>query len=423
MSSQARLQWRSEQVSSEQIEVVVAGHICLDIIPTFQPRTTGSAEFLVPGTLVTVGPAHLSTGGPVSNTGLALHRLGVPTRLMGKVGADLFGEAVLNLLRAHDPRLAAGMIVDEHESTSYSIVISPPGVDRTFLHSPGANDTFRAADVDVRRVAGARLFHFGYPPLMREMYQHDGADLARLMRRVKDAGLTTSLDMAYPDPETEAGRADWARILEETLPYVDVFLPSLDELLLMLERETFDGLHAGEPVAAQIDGGALSRLAGRVLGMGAAVVGLKLGDQGLYLRTTDQPERLAAMGASAPRDVSSWCGRELLVPCFATEVVGTTGAGDATIAGFIAALLKGLPIEQTLTMAVAVGAFNVERADATSGIPDWATVEARVQTGWARRPVDIVLPGWRWDEPAGVWVGPNDRVRTAEEAYWAGGNE
>jgi len=75
-------------------------------------------------------------------------------------------------------------------------------------------------------------------------------------------------------------------------------------------------------------------------------------------------------------------------------VVGTTGAGDATIAGFIAALLKGLPIEQTLTMAVAVGAFNVERADATSGIPDWATVEARVQAGWARRPVDIVLPGW-----------------------------
>lgn len=403
-------------MSSEHIEAVVAGHICLDIIPAFDRRAARDDDFLMPGTLVAVGPAHLSTGGPVSNTGLALHRLGIRTRLMGKVGGDLFGEVVLNLLRQHDPRLAAGMIVDEHETTSYSIVISPPGVDRTFLHSPGANDTFRTADVDVREVAGARLFHFGYPPLMRQMYQDGGGELTRLMRRMKDAGLTTSLDMAYPDPESDAGQADWARILEEALPYVDVFLPSLDELLLMLERETFETLsRAGGRLATRLDGGTLSRLAARVLDMGAAVVVLKLGDQGLYLRTTDRAERLAAMGASAPRDGSGWCGRELLAPCFATEVVGTTGAGDATIAGFIAALLKGLPVEQVITTAVAVGAFNVERADATSGIRGWETVQGRVSAGWARHPVDVGLPGWRWAEPAGLWVGPSDRVRIAQE--------
>src|SRR5690554_4573304 len=120
------------------VEVVVAGHICLDVIPQFGERASGET-FLTPGSLITVGPAITSTGGPVSNTGLALHRLGVPARLINKVGDDLFGQAILDLLRADDPELARGMIVEHSESTSYTVVISPPGVDRVFLHSPGAN--------------------------------------------------------------------------------------------------------------------------------------------------------------------------------------------------------------------------------------------------------------------------------------------
>ena len=51
-------------------DVVVAGHICLDIIPTI-PHERIEFE---PGRLLQVGPAVLSTGGAVSNTGLALHR-------------------------------------------------------------------------------------------------------------------------------------------------------------------------------------------------------------------------------------------------------------------------------------------------------------------------------------------------------------
>ena len=60
-----------------------------------------------------MGPAVCATGGAVSNTGLALHHLGVPTSLLGKVGVDLFGGETLNVLRRIDPRLAEGMIVDE----------------------------------------------------------------------------------------------------------------------------------------------------------------------------------------------------------------------------------------------------------------------------------------------------------------------
>jgi len=82
------------------------------------------------------------------------------------------------------------------------------------------------------------LFHFGYPPLMERMYANDGIELATIFQRVKALGLTTSLDLSMPDPSSAAGRANWHAILGATLPYVDVFLPSAEEILLMLRRHT-----------------------------------------------------------------------------------------------------------------------------------------------------------------------------------------
>lgn len=389
-------------------DVIVAGHICLDIIPTFGERTGGLETLFVPGTLVNVGPAVTATGGAIPNTGLALYRLGVLTTLMGKVGSDLFGHAILELLRSHDDTLAQGMIVDSEVATSYTVVLNPPGIDRIFLHFTGANDTFIADDVDTTRLAGAKIFHFGYPPLMRYMYRDEGSELATLMQRVKASGLTTSLDMAYPDPNSEAGQADWSTILGYVLPYVDVFLPSLDEILFMLDRPRFEALAAGGALTRRVDGALLHELAGRLLEMGAAIVALKLGDQGLYVRTAANADRLATMGASTPHDVAAWTGRELLAPCFQTTVVGTTGAGDCTIAGFLAGLLRNLPIEDVVTAAVAVGAFSVESPDATSRIPLWNTVRKRIRAGWERRDVLIALDGWTHDTTTHLWIGPGD---------------
>ena len=61
--------------------VAVAGHICLDIIPTFHSASREFKDILIPGKLIDVGPASMATGGSVSNTGIALHRL-------GRVGED-----------------------------------------------------------------------------------------------------------------------------------------------------------------------------------------------------------------------------------------------------------------------------------------------------------------------------------------------
>ncbi|QHW31232.1 carbohydrate kinase family protein [Paenibacillus rhizovicinus] len=394
-------------------EVVVAGHICLDVIPTMHELKEGMGALLVPGKLVDIGAARIATGGAVSNTGLALHRLGVRTKLMGKIGDDLFGSAIENVLRNCDHALADGMIVARGEYTSYTIVINPPNIDRIFLHCTGANDTFAAEDLQEGALDGARLFHFGYPPLMRRMYEDGGGELATLLSRAKARGLTVSLDAAKPDPASPAGQADWRTIFMEALPYVDVFLPSFEEILYMLRRHTYDALAAehGSDLLPFADGPLLRELADELLALGAAVVVLKLGEHGLYLRTTNDAARLSAavMGAGAvwPESVDEWLGRELLAPSYAVEVAGTTGAGDCTIAGFLAGLLKGLNPESALHGAAAVGACNVEQADATSGVPSWEAVQKRMAAGWSRREVSLVLPGWHAGEE-GIWHGPAD---------------
>lgn len=302
-------------------DVVVAGHICLDIHVT--PESDAPIE---PGALLASGAAELSAGGAVANTGLALEHLGIDVQLVARVGDDLFGHATAQLVGRE-------LIVDPGPA-SYSIVINR--ADRSFLHFTGANDAFSADDVP--DLDGVRIFHFGYPPLMRRMR----SELADVFARAKDAGCTTSLDLAQPIDDF-----DWAPMLQRTLPYVDVFLPSLGELQLMLGR--------GTP----------QELAQRALDLGAKIAGVKLGADGLYVRTADE---------------------EVRSPCFVPRsVAGTTGSGDATIAGFLAALMRGDDLETAATAATAVGACSLERSSGSDGIPPWPEIEARIAAGWSRR--------------------------------------
>jgi sugar/nucleoside kinase (ribokinase family) len=317
----------------------------------------------------------------------------VRVRLVGKVGADLFGRAVLDSLADRDGDLAADMIVSPLDATSYTIVFNPPGVDRSFLHCPGANETFSADDVRVDLLAGARVFHFGYPPLMREMYTAGGVQLRRLFERVQSAGPATSLDLCVPDPESEAGRVAWEEVLSRALPFVDVFAPSIDELLFMLDRPAHARLQAeAGRLSAVVDRARLAELGDLLLGMGAAVVAIKLGDQGLYLRTTKETARIGAFCDRIGLAAEAWRGREVLAPCFeARAVAGTTGSGDCTIAGLLAALLRGEGPADAATSATAVGACSIEALDPTSAIPPWAHVAARVANGWPRLRLDIEL--------------------------------
>ncbi len=395
-------------------DAIVAGHICLDIFPDLSGIAQDRFEStLQPGRLVIVGAVDCCTGGSVSNTGLALTKLGIRTQLMGKVGDDLFGRAIQDYVRTYGANLADAMVVDPGARTSYTIVLSPPGVDRIFLHHPGANGTFGADDVRFDLIADSRLFHFGYPPLMKRMYEADGSQLVQIFRRAKETGVTTSLDMALPDPSSPAGRADWGSILRLVLPYVDLFLPSIEEILFMLRPSTYQALCAeasGLYILPLIQPELLSDLGQELIEMGARIVALKLGDRGLYLRTAGS-HYLRALGRARPSDLEAWADKELWAPCFHAKVVGTTGSGDTTIAGLLSALLHDFSAEEAITAAVAVGACNVEAADALSGIRSWEETWQRVRSGWVRHELVLNTPGWVLDVQQQLWIGPGGTSR------------
>jgi sugar/nucleoside kinase (ribokinase family) len=387
---------------------VVAGHLCLDVLPEI---LAGSPEefrdSFGPGRIMFVGPVALSTGGAVSNTGIALHKLGIPVRLVAKVGADMFGGVVKQVLSSFDEKLADWLTVDSQVSTSYTVVISPPGIDRYLLNCPGTNDTFRSDDVCFDGLEGVRLFHFGYPSIMRQMYADDGAQTVELFRRARETGATTSLDMAYPDLNSPAGKVNWPGILPNLLPYVDVFLPSIEETLAMLRRDTLLALRAqaGDgDILPLISPQLLSDVSEQLLGLGVKVVVLKMGYRGLYVRTAGRAA-IEAMGRAAPSDPAGWADQELWIACFKVNLVGAAGAGDSTIAGFLSGLLRDMSLVEATTAAVAVGACNVEAADTLSGVRSWDETLHRVAAGWPRHDLRVAAPGWRFDAQAGLWRG------------------
>lgn len=398
---------KKKRKKAYNLEIVVAGHICLDVFPAL-----AGVEHFRPGQTVEAGPVVFATGGPVSNTGLALHKLDMPVRLMGKVGTDLFGQAILRILNERGPDLGDDLIIAPGEATSYSIILSTPQADRMLIHAPGCNASFGVDDVPYETLADAQHFHFGYPPLMQRMYANSGAELAAIFQRVQHMGLTTSLDLCMPDPTSAAGRADWQAILTATLPYVDVFLPSAEEILFMLHRPLFEQFAALPDTTRplqHITPTLVSEMGQQLLALGAKIVALKLGERGLYLRTASA-DVLSRM-SQYEIDVAEWSNRELWIPCFSVDVVGTTGAGDATIAGFLTGFTFGENPEAALETATAVGACSVEAVDAISGIRTWSQIALRLAKRWPRLPLafDIALAGWRWDTENNVWIGPQDR--------------
>jgi sugar/nucleoside kinase (ribokinase family) len=356
------------------VDVLVTGHLCLDVIPSF---AHGNVTFK-PGHLTEVGAATFATGGGVSNVGLALIRLGVSTKLVGKIGQDFFGEAIVRVLESYDPSATQNIIIEKGGSSSYTLVLNPPNHDRTFLHNPGCNDRFKATDIDLNLLGPGKIFYFGYPSLMKTIRENPKA-FANLYKEAKERGFITCLDMSLPDAEGDSGKVNWKAFLETVLPQVDIFIPSLEEILFMLERPFYDSGQWQHTMPASY----LHDVTQKILELGVAVAGVKLGEHGLYLRTASK-ERLQQSVLAANVDVDAWAERELWSPIFNVDVKGTVGAGDSAVAGFLASLLKSLNPEDAVTMACAVGACCVEAPDASSGIRSWEETKARVEAGWAR---------------------------------------
>lgn len=373
----------------------MAGLVCLDLIPG--APTQRRRRVPRPGDLVPIGPVSLSVGGCVGNTGIALHRLGLRVDLVARIGDDRLGELLRGLVREAVPGRSAHLVVARGEQTSYSLITSEPGRDRIIEHFPGANASFVADDVTSAQLRGADLLHVGYPPLMAALVADGGLELRRLLERARDLGVATSLDLASASLDLAGSGIDWRRSLAAVLPLVDVFLPSLAEACHLLGRRTPRDASGAPDLAA------VARLAEAMIELGVAVAGVKLGEHGLLVRTASA----ARVEAVPLRLGRSWADRTLYSAVFQTDVVGTAGAGDATIAGFLFGLLSGMTPERAVTTACAVGAASTEAPDGTGGVPGWPEVERRLEAGWPRRS-SSPGPGWTSTADGGLWRGPDD---------------
>lgn len=367
-------------------KIIAAGHICLDITPVFpDQKVENIGDIMVPGKLIQMGGADVHTGGSVANTGLAMKILGADVTLMGKIGADEFGGMVQNIL--HRYGADGGMIVSEEESTSYSVVIAVPGIDRIFLHNPGANNSFGSEDIDDAEAAKADLFHFGYPPLMRKMYQKGGRQMAEMFRWMKERQVVTSLDLAAVDAKSEAGKADWNDILSRTLPYVDFFVPSVEELCFMLDRdryETWSARAAGRDITEVITLEEVKPLAERAVSMGAKVILIKCGAPGIYYRTAEK-EQMEPVCNRLGLDLNEWASKEGFERSFVPDqILSGTGAGDTSIAAFLVSALEGYSLQEAVQMAAATGACCVESYDALSGLKPLVVLQEKINKGWAK---------------------------------------
>jgi sugar/nucleoside kinase (ribokinase family) len=294
-------------------EVVCVGILVADIVG--QPIDVYPER----GKLALVPRMELHSGGCAANTGISLGKLGISTRIVGRVGQDGFGDFLIRELERHglDTR---GVARDAAVNTSATMVMVHSDAERSFLHYRGANAALTDADVPPELLEGARLLHVAGSFLMPKF---DGEPTARVLALARRRGLLTCLDTAWD------AQGRWLSLLAPCLPHLDHFVPSIEEARQITRRQ------APEDVAAAL----------RDAGVGTVV--LKMGEEGCYAHGPD--------------------GRFSL-PALRVPAVDALGAGDAFAAGFIAGLVHGWDLERAARFATAVGATCVTALGATTGV-------------------------------------------------------
>ena len=392
-------------------KVLVAGSIVLDLIMTLDPAVKRAPDELFrQGKTTYLDGLSMYLGGEVGNTGLALHKMGLPVKLITKVGNDRMGLVVQEILREFgaDTRIVT---VDNYNTTT-AVAITPPGMDKISFIKLGAGQAFEVEDVPSDLLQKTDLFQFGYPPAMHKLYANSGAGLEALFAKAQAAGATTSVDMTMIDLASDSGRQDWNAILPRMLKHVDIYLPSIEETLFLMDRERYLALAGKMGSKNLIDGintDEITSLADRLLAMGPAIVVIKMGKKGLYLRT-GSPAKLVAAGRSQPQDIDLWANRELWCEAIDTQpIVSTTGAGDTAIAGFLAALLHGSGPELALKMASLAASVCIGSPDTVSHIESFENMKSRLSGPIEWLPAGLDNRFWHRLPANGLFTGQFDR--------------
>jgi sugar/nucleoside kinase (ribokinase family) len=293
-----------------QLDIAIVGEINLDLILYGLPEQMAmERELLATGFTVTLG----------SSSAILAHNLaalGSHAGFITKVGKDSFGSIALARLRERGVDLARVVYGAESGVT----LILPHGPQRHILTYPGTISELRFEDLDLDYLASARHFHMSSLFLQRKLLPH----MPELFRRMKTAGLTTSLD-TNDDPDDH-----WAGGLEEIFPYVDIFLPN-DREVMKLSRAT--NLEA-----------AIEHLAPKV---GTLIV------------------KMGSNGAMAIRK-----GERFSASAVPVKVVDSVGAGDSFDAGFLHQFLKGADLQTCLAFGNLCGALSATGNGGTEAFRD-----------------------------------------------------
>ena len=288
--------------------IIVADHVCTPI-----------SHVPAAGELVMAERMLLTIGGCAANAAVDLVKMGVRSAVVGRVGGDMVGRIVADMLRQHGVDVSAIQISPEAD-TSQTLIVNVAGQDRRFIHTFGANAEFSAADIPRDLLKQCRVLYLGGYLLMPRVQQDE---LAAVFAAARAEGVKTVLDVATP------GKADYLSQLRELLPHVDVFLPNN---------------HEAELITGESDP---QRQAEVFRDLGAGTVVITMGGEGAVLVQK---------------------GLRLRSGVYSVPYVDGSGGGDAFDAGFIYGLLQGFGAEDCLRVASALGASCVRAIGTTPGV-------------------------------------------------------
>jgi 2-dehydro-3-deoxygluconokinase len=276
-----------------------------------------------------VGPlrhaTHLRLGavGAEATVAIGMSRLGRSAAYVGRVGADELGQAVLARLRGEgldvsavrvDPAAPTALMVKERRTTKVSRVV--------YYRSGSAGSRLSTQDVPEALVAAAKVLHVsGVTPALSESAL---AATRHAVALAKANGTTVSLDYNYRAALWTPERA--REVLRELSADADVVFASEAEARLVTGGATPQDLAACGPAQAVVTLGSAGALA--------------LVDGTVY--------------------------RERAVP---VEVADPVGAGDAFVAGYLDALLRGETPGERLRAGCRLGAFAVSVPGDWEGLP------------------------------------------------------
>ncbi len=282
-----------------------------------------------PGELVFFDKLTLTTGGCAVNCSIDLARMGISNSLVVKLGSDILGDFVVRETQSYGIDNSR-IIRSSDTNTSFSFAAVDSSGERRFYHTPGTNGTIADSDIDIDFIAQHKYCYVGGVMLMETL---DGNPLAEVLRMIRSRGVVTVVDTVFVTQPADK----WREVIFPLLAHSDYFVPS------ELEARAVAGLDAPEDISQFLQDN------------GGHNIIVKLGKKGIYYQKE--------------------AGENGYVPAYRVDKVeGTTGAGDAWDAGFLAGMSMGRSVYDSSLLGNAVAAFCIQASGASTGIPDLKTI-------------------------------------------------